>query len=52
MTVIFALFPDTRCFEDVVDPPLSLDGTRSLPTEGPTWNMQVRLDDVSKGLTV
>ena len=49
MTLIFALFPDTRCFEDVVDTPLSLDATRSLLTEGQTWNTQVRLDDVSKG---
>ncbi|KAM5340308.1 cytokine-dependent hematopoietic cell linker-like [Glossophaga mutica] len=34
-------YADTRCFEDVADPPLSLDGTRSLPIEGQTWNMQV-----------
>ncbi|KAF6129401.1 cytokine dependent hematopoietic cell linker [Phyllostomus discolor] len=45
-------YADTRCFEDVVGPPLPFDGTRSLPAEGPTWNMQVRLEDMSKGLAV
>ncbi|XP_053528437.1 cytokine-dependent hematopoietic cell linker isoform X2 [Artibeus jamaicensis] len=34
-------YADTRCFEDVGGPPLPLDGTRSLPTERQTWNMQV-----------
>ncbi|XP_045038697.2 cytokine-dependent hematopoietic cell linker [Desmodus rotundus] len=34
-------YADTRCFEDVVDTPLSLDATRSLLTEGQTWNTQV-----------
>ncbi|XP_036901743.1 cytokine-dependent hematopoietic cell linker [Sturnira hondurensis] len=34
-------YADTRCFEDVVGPPLPLDGSRSLPTERQTWNMQV-----------
>lgn len=50
MTLNFSLFTDTRYFKGVMDTALSSDAKTSIPTEGQTWNMRMRPEEVSKGL--
>uniref|UniRef100_A0A671DZS0 Cytokine dependent hematopoietic cell linker n=1 Tax=Rhinolophus ferrumequinum TaxID=59479 RepID=A0A671DZS0_RHIFE len=41
-------YADTRYFKTKVDPPLSFNVKTSIPTERPTWNTWMRLEEVDK----
>uniref|UniRef100_A0A8C4L815 Cytokine dependent hematopoietic cell linker n=1 Tax=Equus asinus asinus TaxID=83772 RepID=A0A8C4L815_EQUAS len=43
-------YADTRYFKGVMDTALSSEAKTSIPTEGQTWNMRMRPEEVSKGL--